>query len=92
MLQYQILVSTIHEKKKHRKGQIKTVSSKHQLQHKNNGIKNLTCLMGFILYQIFKIILRVLLKNMTNLLIIFQFKYILTKLKAELFLEYYLDT
>ena len=55
MLTYQILVCTIHEKLE--KSHIKTMNLKYQLQQ---GLINLNYLMDHILYQILKIILRLL--------------------------------
>ena len=42
--------------KKHKKGHMKTINLKYQLQH---GMKNLNYLMIHILYQIFKIVLSI---------------------------------
>ena len=42
--------------KKHKKGHIKTIHLKYQLQH---GMKNLNYLLIHILYQIFKIMLNI---------------------------------
>ena len=59
MLLYQILVYNIHRKIE--KSHIRIINLKCQLQHK---MKNLNYLMDLILYQIFKIILNIYLKNM----------------------------
>ena len=65
--------------------------------YKNNmalaqhGVKNLIYLTDHILYHTFKIILNSLSKCMKNLLIILQYKCILTKLKTGLYLKPRLD-
>ena len=60
------------------KSHIKTLILKHQLQH---GMAKLNCMIDSILYEILKIKSGMSSKNMKYLLIIFQFKYISTKLK-----------
>ena len=74
----------IYHTRKKIKNHIKTINLTYQPQHK---VKQLNYLMDQILNQIFKIILRILSKHMKNLLIIFDYKYILTKLKKELNLK-----
>ena len=59
--------------KKHKKGHIKTIHLKYQLQH---GMKNLNYLLIHILYQIFKIMLNIYKKNIEKRLIILQSEYI----------------
>ena len=54
MLLYQTLAFTTHGKKL--KTQAKIINLKYQLQH---GMKNFNYLMGYIIYQIFKIILNI---------------------------------
>ena len=67
MLLYQTLAFTVHGKmlKSHRK----MINLKYQPQH---GIKNVNYLMDHIVYQIFKIILNISLKNIDKRLIILQ--------------------
>ena len=54
---------------KYKKGDIRTINLKYQLQH---GMKNLNCLVDHILYQIFKVILNIFKKNMDKKLLILQ--------------------
>ena len=70
MLVYQILAFTIH--RKIQKSHTRIINLKYQLQH---GTTSLNYLMDHILYQIFKIALNTSLKNMSQLLIIFQKEY-----------------
>ena len=62
MLLYQILAFTIHEK--YKKNHTKMINLKHQLRH---GMKSLNYVMDHILFQIFKIILNISLKDMRQL-------------------------
>ena len=61
-LLYQTVASTIHQKKK--KSPRRTINLKYKLEH---GMKNLSYLVDFILYQIFKIILNIPLKGQRNI-------------------------
>ena len=70
MLVYQILAFTIH--RKIQKSHTRIINLKYQLQHR---MTSLNYLMDHILYQIFKIALHTSLKNMSQLLIIFQKEY-----------------
>ena len=70
MLVYQILAFTIH--RQIQKSHTRIINLKYQLQH---GMTSLNYLMDHILYQIFKIALNTSLKNMSQLLIIFQKEY-----------------
>ena len=67
VLLYQILVFSIHRKTE--RAHIITINLKYQLQH---GMMNLSYQIDYILYQIFKTISSIFLKNMERILIILQ--------------------
>ena len=66
------------------KSHIKTIDRKYQLQY---GMANSNYLMDHILYLIFNITLSVSSKSVKHILIILQFKYILTKFKVEFYVR-----
>ena len=58
--------------KKNKKASIRIINSKHLLQH---AVMNLNYQMGHIQYQVFKIIFSIFLRNIVEMLITHQSKY-----------------
>ena len=79
MKDYQILVSTTHERME--KGYTETMNLKYQEEH---TMKSVNCLMDLIPYQIFKIILSTSSRSMKQSLMNHQFKCMSIKFRTEL--------